>query len=138
MAAFAHFGPDTGLLAWLVVVVAGAIVTTLLLHGLGRWVFRVVGLPPLTLPFCLVTWLLLNLVATLNHPALQLAEHPALQGGTGVLEALLLALPHGFGQVLFCPGLLPGVLVLLATAVASPLATAVGLLGGPWPPSPAC
>jgi len=130
VAAFAHFGRDTGLLAWLVVVVAGAIVTTVLLHGLGRWVFRMVGLPPLTLPFCLVTWLLLNLVATLNHPALQLAEHPALKGGTGVLEALLLALPHGFGQVLFCPGLLSGVLVLLATAVASPLAAVVGLLGG--------
>ena len=130
VAAFAHFGRDTGLLAWLVVVVAGAIVTTVLLHGLGRWVFRMVGLPPLTLPFCLVTWLLLNLVATLNHPALQLAEHPALKGGTGVLEALLLALPHGFGQVLFCPGLLSGVLVLLATAVASPLAALVGLLGG--------
>ena len=130
VAAFAHFGRDTGLLAWLVVVVAGAIVTTVLLHGLGRWVFRVVGLPPLTLPFCLVTWLLLDLVASLNHPALQLAEHPALQGGSGVLEALLLALPHGFGQVLFCPGLLPGVLVLLATAVASPLAALVGLLGG--------
>ena len=130
VAAFAQVGPDTSLLAWLVVVVAGAIVTTLLLHGLGRWVFRVVGLPPLTLPFCLVMWLLLDLVASLNHPALQLAEHPALQRGTGVLEALLLALPHGFGQVLFCPDLLPGVLVLLATAVASPLAALVGLLGG--------
>jgi urea transporter/Ca2+-binding EF-hand superfamily protein len=130
VAAFTHFGPNTALLAWLVVVVAGAIVTTVLLHGLGRWVFRVVGLPPLTLPFCLVLWLVLDLVASLNHPALQLAEHPALQGGIGVLEALLLALPHGFGQVLFCPGLLPGVLVLLATAVASPLAALVGLLGG--------
>ena len=130
VAAFAHVGLGTSLLAWLVVVVAGAIVATLLLHGLGRWVFRVVGLPPLTLPFCLVTWLLLDLVASLNHPALQLAEHPALQGGIGVLEALLLALPHGFGQVLFCPDLLPGVLVLLATAVASPLAALVGLLGG--------
>jgi len=130
VAAFAHVGLGTSLLAWLVVVVAGAIVTTLLLHGLGRWVFRVVGLPPLTIPFCLVTWLLLDLVASLNHPALQLAEHPALQGGIGVLEALLLALPHGFGQVLFCPDLLPGVLVLLATAVASPLAALVGLLGG--------
>lgn len=130
VAAFAHVGLGASLLAWLVVVVAGAIVTTLLLHGLGRWVFRVVGLPPLTVPFCLVTWLLLDLVASLNHPALQLAEHPALQGGIGVLEALLLALPHGFGQVLFCPDLLPGVLVLLATAVASPLAALVGLLGG--------
>jgi urea transporter len=130
VAAFAHFGADTGLLAWLMVVIAGAIVTTVLLHGLGRWVFRVVGLPPLTLPFCLVTWLLLDLVASLDHPALQLAEHPALQGGGGVFQALLLALPHGFGQVLFCPGLLPGVLVLLATAAASPLAALVGLLGG--------
>ena len=129
VAAFAHVGADTSLLAWLVVVVAGAIVTTLLLHGLGRWLFRAVGLPPLTLPFCLVTWLLLDLVASLNHPSLELAEHPALQGGTGVLEALLLALPRGFGQVFLCPGLISGVLVLLATAVASPLAAVVGLLG---------
>ena len=129
VAAFAHVGADTSLLAWLVVVVAGAIVTTLLLHGLGRWLFRAVGLPPLTLPFCLVTWLLLDLVASLNHPALQLAEHPALQGGTGVVAALLLALPRGFGQVFLCPGLISGVLVLLATAVASPLAAVVGLLG---------
>jgi urea transporter/Ca2+-binding EF-hand superfamily protein len=130
LAAFAHVEVGNSMLAWLAVVVAGAIVTTLLLHGLGRWVFRAMGLPPLTLPFCLVTWLLLDLVASLNHPTLQLAEHPALQSGIGVLEALLLALPHGFGQVLFCPGLLPGLLVLLATAVASPLAALVGLLGG--------
>jgi len=129
VAAFALVGPDISVVAWLLVVLSGAIITTVLLHGLGRWVFRRVGLPPLTLPFCLVTWLLLDLVASLNHPALQLAEHPPLEGGVGVAQALLLALPHGFGQVLFCPGLLPGVLVLLATAAASPLAALVGLLG---------
>ena len=129
VAAFAHVDLDSSVLAWLLVVVAGAIVTTLLLHGLGRWLFRAVGLPPLTLPFCLVTWLLLDLVASLDHPALQLAAHPALQPGSGVAQALLLALPRGFGQVFLCPDLIPGVLVLLATAVASPLAAVVGLLG---------
>ena len=63
IAAFSSIGGADSLVAWMLIVVVGAIVTTLLLHGLGRWLFRVAGLPPLTLPFCLVTWLLLALVA---------------------------------------------------------------------------
>jgi Ca2+-binding EF-hand superfamily protein len=45
------------------------------------------------------------------------------------LQALLLGLPRSFGQVFLCSGLGSGVLVLLATALASPLAAALGLLG---------
>jgi Ca2+-binding EF-hand superfamily protein len=47
----------------------------------------------------------------------------------GPLQALALGLPRSFGQVFLCGGLSSGVLVLLATALASPLAAALGLLG---------
>ena len=128
--AFAQLGDGASVLAWLLVVAGGAAITTLLLDGPGRWLFRLAGLPPLTLPFCLVTWLLLTLAGSLAHPSLQLALQPPLQSGVGGLGALLAGLPRGFGQVLLCPNLVSGVLVLLATAVASPLAALVGLLGG--------
>ncbi|MBC1259984.1 urea transporter [Synechococcus sp. BSF8S] len=129
-AAFAALDRPLSLVAWLLLVAAGAALTTLLVEGLGGWLVRRLGVPPLTLPFCLITWLLLSLVMAVSHPALGLmvatpatAQDP---GGAG----LLLGVVRGFGQVFLCPSLPSGLIVLVAVAAASPLAALLGLAGG--------
>ncbi|MEA5410290.1 urea transporter [Synechococcus sp. BA-120 BA3] len=129
VAALADHGTAIPSLAWLLLTVLGAGLTTLLVHGLGRWLVRVVGLPPLTLPFCLVTWSLLLLAAALAHPELKLLQASQPESVSGPLVALLQAIPKGFGQVFFCSNLLSGSLVLLAVVVASPMAGLVGVAG---------
>ncbi len=104
-----------------------AVLNTLLLEHLGRWLVRRLGVPPLTLPFCLVTWLMLAVVMALHHPAMDLLAGtiPAAQGpGAAVL---LLGVVRGFGQVFLCPSLASGLLVLGAVAAGSPLAALIGL-----------
>ncbi len=126
-AAFRAPGP---LGAWPVVVAVGAALTTLLLEHLGRWLVRRLRVPPLTLPFCLVTWLMLSVVMALDHPAMDLmaGSIPSAQGpGAAVL---LLGVVRGFGQVFLCPSLASGLLVLGAVAAGSPLAALIGLAGG--------
>jgi urea transporter len=129
VAALADHGTAIPSLAWLLLTVLGAGLTTLLVHGPGRWLVRVAGLPPLTLPFCLVTWSLLLLAAALAHPELKLLQASQPESVSGPLVALLLAIPKGFGQVFFCSNLLSGSLVLLAVVVASPMAGLVGVAG---------
>ena len=131
VAALADLAPAAGPWLWLLLVLLGAGLTTLLVQRLGGWLVRRIALPPLTLPFCLVTWLLLLLASALAHPGLPLAAAaPPAPEVSGPLLALLQALPRGFGQVFFLPGLLSGTLALLAVAAASPLAALVGLAGG--------
>ena len=130
VAALADHGSAAPSLGWVLLTLVGAGVTTLLVHGLGRWLLRRFGLPPLTLPFCLVTWALLLLASALAHPQLSLLQATQPEAVRGPLLALLQALPRGFGQVFLLPGLLSGAVVLLAVAIASPLAALVGLAGG--------
>jgi urea transporter len=127
--AFADHGAGASPLAWALLVAGGACLTTLLVHTLGRSLHTATGLPPLTLPFCLVTWLALVLVRAAGHPSLQLVAPGPLPPAGGALQALLQALPRGFGQVFLLPGLASGLLVLAAVAAASPLAALVGLMG---------
>ncbi|MEA5443147.1 urea transporter [Cyanobium gracile UHCC 0281] len=128
--AYADLGPPRTALLWALLAVGGAAITAVLVHGLGRRFHAATGLPPLTLPFCLVTWGLLMLVTLADLPALQL-QSPALPPpAESVIQAFLLALPRGFGQVFFCGDLASSWLVLAATAVASPVAAGVGLMGG--------
>ncbi|MGB5136542.1 MAG: urea transporter [Prochlorococcaceae cyanobacterium] len=128
--AFASVDGPAALLAWSVLVAAGAGLTTLLVEHQGRWLVRHLGLPPLTLPFCLVTWLLLAVVMGWGHPALALTEKVALSPAAPQLSTLLAGVVRGFGQVFLCPSLASGVLVLVAVAAASPLAALIGLAGG--------
>jgi urea transporter len=127
--AFADHGAGSSPLAWALLVAGGACLTSLLVHTLGRRLHAATGLPPLTLPFCVVTWLVLALVRAAGHPSLQLVAPGPLPPAGGALQALLLALPRGFGQVFLLPGLASGLLVLAAVAAASPLAALVGLMG---------
>ena len=132
VACFARLNPGMEALRpgpWLLLALLGAALSTLVMHGPGRWMVKRLALPPLTLPFCLITWVLL-LIAALVHPALPLA------GAAGAPDsvaspwlALLLAVPRGFGQVFFLPGLFSGALILLAVAIASPLAALIGMAG---------
>lgn len=113
---------------WLLLVLLGGALTTLILEGWGRRFPHRGALPPLTLPFCLVSWGVLALAGgfPLAPAAPPGAEAEAL---VGPLQALTLGLPHSFGQVFLCGRLSSGALVLLATALASPLAAALGMLG---------
>lgn len=129
VAAFASLEAPASLAGWLLLLVLGAGLTTVLVESLGRWLVSRVGLPPLTLPFCLVTWLLLALALALPATGLAFAA-PA----PAALEPASLLLPlgvlRGFGQVFLCPSLATSALVLAAVAVASPLAALLGLAGG--------
>jgi len=127
-AALGGIGSTTSAALWIVLVLLGSAATTLFIEAWGRRFHRRGSLPPLTLPFCLATWALLAVAGGL----LPMAPDPAALPGTetlGTLQALALGLPRSFGQVFLCGKLSSGVLVLLATALASPLAAALGLLG---------
>jgi urea transporter len=126
--AAAASGPGPALV-WLVAVILGALASAWLLHGPGRWWHRLSGLPPLTLPFCLVTWALFALARA--WPAgMPLAPAVSVAVDPGLVGALLVSLPRGFGQVFLCDGIRSGLLVLVAAALASPLAALIGLAGG--------
>jgi urea transporter/Ca2+-binding EF-hand superfamily protein len=118
-------GGSLPLAGWLGLVLLGGCLSTLMLEGWRRRFHRRGALPPLTLPFCLVTWLLLLMTGGLPVAP----PDPAAVPVGGMLPAVLLGLPRSFGQVFLCSGLGSGGLVLLATALASPLAAALGLLG---------
>lgn len=114
---------------WLLLVLLGSGATTVLLEGWSR-LFRGRGaLPPLTLPFCLITWGLLALAGLLPLGPADPAPLLSSELLASPVQALLQGLPRSFGQVFLCSGLGSGALVLLGTALASPLAAALGLLG---------
>ncbi len=117
----------------LILVLLGGGLTTWILERWRRRFHRRGDPPPLTLPFCLVTWGLLALANALPPSATATATAAAPTGAPSDLAALMhtlaLGLPHSFGQVFLCPGLASGLLVLLAVALASPLAAALGLFG---------
>ncbi len=130
IAHFAQLEPPWAALVWAALVLVGGGLSTLVLEGLRRGLNRRSGLPPLTLPFCLITWALLALGSQEPGAVLPLADPVVLSDGEGVWQALALGLPRSAGQVFLCSSLWSGLLVLLATALASPLAAALGLLGG--------
>ena len=128
-AVLGRFGSPASPGLWFVLVLLGSGATTLFMEAWGRRFHRRGSLPPLTLPFCLVSWALLALTGALPLMAPDPAALPGPESLAGPLQALALGLPRSFGQVFLCGKLSSGVLVLLATALASPLAAALGLLG---------
>lgn len=130
--AAAVFGPAASPALLLVLVLLGSAVTTLMVEAWTRCCRGRGALPPLTLPFCLVSWLLLAITAALPLGPAAAAPLPHAEPLVGTLQALLLGLPHSFGQVFLCSRLSSGLLVLLAVALASPLAAALGLVGAFW------
>lgn len=126
---FADLGPPGAFLLWTLAALGSGALSSVLVHGPGRRLHAATGLPPMTLPFCLVTWGLLALVTLADVPPLQLHSPAMVPPAGSALQAFLLALPRGFGQVFFCGDLASGWLVLAATAVASPMAAGVGLMG---------
>ena len=128
-AALGSIGSTASAALWIVLVLLGSGATTLFMEAWGRRFHRRGSLPPLTLPFCLVTLALLALTGALPLMAPDPAALPGPESLAGPLQALALGLPRSFGQVFLCGKLSSGVLVVLATALASPLAAALGLLG---------
>ena len=113
-----------GLIALLVALGGG--LTTVMVE-LWRRRFHHRGDPPaLTLPFCLITWGLVTLVSPRIPDSIEAVKAAA---SPGSVQALAVGLPHSFGQVFLCSGLASGWLVLLAVAVASPIAAALGACG---------
>lgn len=130
LAASARLDIHASLPAWILVVIVGATLTTLLVEFLGRWMVRRLGLPPLTLPFCLATWLLLAVVMTWHPGGLALAEPVSVTVWPQAVPNLLVGVVRGFGQVFVCSSLTTGLVVLSAVAAASPLGALIGLAGG--------
>ena len=114
--------------AWLiaVLVVIGGGLTTVIIELWRRRFHRRGDPPALTLPFCLTTWGLVVLVSPRIPDSIETVQAAA---SISSLQALALGLPHSFGQVFLCSDLASGWLVLLAVAVASPIAAALGACG---------
>ena len=126
-------GAQSQPLLWLLLVWLAGGCTTVMLELWHRRFHHRGDPPPLTLPFCLVTWGLLALVDPGVPEAMETVGSVA-QGAVAAVPAHLLqvvaiGLPQSFGQVFLCSGLLSGTLVLLAVALASPLAAVLGLFG---------
>ena len=115
---------DHGLIAALVTLGGG--LTTVMLELWRRRFHRRGDPPALTLPFCLITWGLVALVSPRMPDTIETVKAAA---STGSVQALMFGLPHSFGQVFLCSELASGWLVLLAVAVASPIAAALGTCG---------
>ena len=109
----------------LLVAIGGGLTTWMI--ELWRLRFHRRGDPPvLTLPFCLITWVLLAVVPPSLTTPLE-AIQPA--AATTPLETLLLGIPHSFGQVFLCSSLTSGCLVAIAVVIASPMAAGLGVIG---------
>lgn len=123
------------LVLWLVAVPLAGAASSALLEGLRRWWFGRTALPPLSLPACLVGWLLLTPLAVLQGvgpaPAAPFisALPPVAAGAFAAVPALAEGIVRAFGQVFFCHGLASGLLVLAAVALASPVAALLGVMG---------
>lgn len=133
VAALAGAGSQSRPELWLPVVGFAGGGTTLILELWHRRFRRRGDPPPLTLPFCLVTWGLLALVPPTAPEVIGMvgtvAAVPVAAGPSHLLQVVAIGLPQSFGQVFLCSGLLSGTLVLLAVALASPLAAVLGLFG---------
>ncbi len=105
-----------GPLVW-VAVIAGSALAAALQH-----VFIKRKIPVFTLPFVLVTWVLLPLLPVPAEAAS--TPLPAVFGG--VLPA---AVVRGFGQVIFQSDMISGLLFLVAVAVHSRIAALFGMAG---------
>ena len=115
---------DAALVAIFVAVGGG--LTTVMIELWRRRFHRRGDPPALTLPFCLTTWGLVVLVSPRIPDSIETVRAAA---STSTLPALALGIPHSFGQVFLCSDLASGWLVLLAVAVASPMAAALGTCG---------
>ena len=115
---------DAGLIA--VLVAFGGGLTTLMLELWRRRFHRRGDPPALTLPFCLITW---GLVALVSPRMPDTIETVKVAASPTAAQVLAIGLPHSFGQVFLCSDLVSGWLVLLAVAIASPIAAALGACG---------
>ena len=115
---------NAGLIA--VLVALGGGLTTVMIELWRRRFDRRGDPPALTLPFCLITWGLVTLVSPRMPDSIETVQAAA---SPSSVQALMLGLPHSFGQVFLCSDLASGWLVFFSVAVASPLAAALGTCG---------
>lgn len=127
---FGDAGVGSGAWGWAIATLLFSALTTVMMKTLGVWWAKMVGTPPLTLPFNIATLLALAL-ASLPQPWLALKAAPAAALAQG-LDWLRIgaALPIGVGQVFLAGKLVSGILILLAIALCTPLGTLTALLGG--------
>jgi urea transporter len=102
--------------SWVIVVI-GAVLAAILQHF-----FIKRKIPAYTLPFVLVTWLIL-FVCNLFNSDLFAVSTPAIAEASGSLTNGF----KGFGQVIFQNSLLSGILFFLAVFISSPISALYGL-----------
>jgi len=130
-AALATFGDmDASPWPWAIAVIIFSALTTVLMNTFGVWWAKTVKTPPLTLPFIIATLVCLVLAKSLPFLGLNLptaSDSATLQ--TLNFSDLGASLAIGIGQVFLVGNLLPGLLIVLAIGLCSPLGAGVGLLG---------
>jgi len=105
------------LMTWLLVV-AGSVAATVVQHF-----FIKRNIPAFTLPFVLVTWLIIYLAPYFFQNIVQQQALPV------VKQSFYLFAVKGFGQVIFQDQLLCGLIFFIAVYISSPVAALYGLAG---------
>lgn len=118
-------------LSWslVLVLVLATLFTTLVGTVLRDLAERYIGLPMMSLPFVLGTWL--ALLAATRFPGLEIALDPAWAGqiGAGVLPGPLELFLHSLGACFFQLSVPSGLLVLLALTVLSRWSVVLAVIG---------
>lgn len=107
-----------GFIVWFLIVI-GSVSATVIQHFFIRR-----KIPVFTLPFVLVTWLII-LLAIKFSPAL-LADPSVANAAKGYDFTFAL---RGYGQVIFQDKILPGILFFIGVFISSPIAALYGLAG---------
>ena len=131
LAIFGLSGNGSWHAGWAIAVIVFAAHTTVLMKTMGMWLVTRFKVPPLTLPFNLVTLFFLSAVLFLPQSFFDLGPPalPAVPLSSINWLNLVRSLPIGFGQIFLVDRLLPGCLIFLAVAICTPLGALVGLLG---------
>lgn len=106
------------LLVWIVLIIASALATIV------QNFFIVKQIPVFTLPFVLVTWIVMFL-----FNRVLMIEPSALLNEPSVIVNNYLFTFHGYGQVIFQSSLYVGIIFLIAVFINSPLAALYGFAG---------
>lgn len=113
----------------LAILIAGSILVLLARVLLDRFLGYYLGLPSMSLPFTLVTWLLLLASLEFGYLGVSVDRMQLLQIQVGGLPAWASAILCNFGAVLFQVNAVSGLIIIIGLLFYSPTALLLGIVG---------
>ena len=128
---FGTWGNGTGNGYWVLAVIVGAALSTVLMNYLGLWMAVYLGLPSMGVPFHIIMYSFLAIALYIPQPFFQLGSPPPFPNLAESLDGVrvLSSFVTGIGQIFFSGGFMSALLILLALALCSPMGAMVALLG---------